>query len=115
VTEMEERVARAIHGEFVRLQPRPDDWPTWGALIAEGHQGAHRVSDTRALARAVLIELRKPTEAMLIAARDWSYAKYGKPIGNDAAIGCWQAMIDVEADVARTAVQSLEAALEPPT
>lgn len=33
-----------------------------------------------------------PTEQMLDAARDWSAAKYGKPIGNDAAIGCWQAM-----------------------
>jgi len=35
----------------------------------------------------------EPTEAMLIAARDWSYKKYGKPIGNDAAQGCWQAML----------------------
>ena len=35
----------------------------------------------------------EPTEKMLIAARDWSYAKYYKPIGNDAAIGCWKAMI----------------------
>lgn len=34
-----------------------------------------------------------PTEAMLVAARDWSDAKYGKPIGNDAATGCWQAML----------------------
>ena len=33
-----------------------------------------------------------PTEAMLIAARDWSQKKYGKPIGDDAAIGCWNAM-----------------------
>jgi hypothetical protein len=36
---------------------------------------------------------REPTEAMLIAARDWSYAKYGKPIGDEAAIGCWRAMM----------------------
>ena len=35
---------------------------------------------------------QQPTEAMLNAARDWSREKYGKPIGNDAAIGCWQAM-----------------------
>jgi hypothetical protein len=34
-----------------------------------------------------------PTDAMLDAARDWSYKKYGKPIGNDAAIGCWTAML----------------------
>lgn len=35
---------------------------------------------------------RQPTEAMLNAARDWSREKYGKPIGNDAATGCWLAM-----------------------
>lgn len=37
---------------------------------------------------------RTPTEAMRIAARDWSYKKYGKPIGNDAADGCWTSMYD---------------------
>jgi hypothetical protein len=41
------------------------------------------------LARLAPIE---PTEAMLNAARDWSAAKYGRPIGNGAAIGCWRAM-----------------------
>ena len=35
----------------------------------------------------------EPTDEMLNAARDWSAAKYGKPIGNDAAIGCFQAML----------------------
>lgn len=34
-----------------------------------------------------------PSEEMLLAARDWSYKKYGKPIGNEAAIGCWNAML----------------------
>lgn len=33
------------------------------------------------------------TEAMLIAARDWSTKKYGIPIGNEAAQGCWAAML----------------------
>jgi hypothetical protein len=33
-----------------------------------------------------------PTVAMLEAARDWSIKKYGKPIGDDAAVGCWKAM-----------------------
>jgi hypothetical protein len=42
----------------------------------------------------------EPTEAMLTAAHDWSYAKYGKPIGNDAAIGCWRAMRDAAAPAA---------------
>ena len=31
---------------------------------------------------------------MLVVARDWSLVKYGKAIGNDAAVGCMQAMID---------------------
>lgn len=34
-----------------------------------------------------------PTVEMLNAAREWSREKYGKPIGNDAATGCWQAMM----------------------
>lgn len=37
---------------------------------------------------------RDPTEAMLVAARDWSYVKYGAPVGDDAATGCWRAMFD---------------------
>ena len=45
------------------------------------------------VADAVLAEIERPSEGMLNAARDWSYAKYGKPIGNDAAIGCLAAMI----------------------
>lgn len=35
----------------------------------------------------------EPTEAMLIAARDWSLKKYGKAIGDDAAKGCFSAML----------------------
>jgi hypothetical protein len=35
----------------------------------------------------------EPTDAMLAVAREWSRAKYGKPIGDDAARGCWQAMM----------------------
>lgn len=34
-----------------------------------------------------------PTVQMLDAARDWSYKKYDKPIGTEAAIGCWNAML----------------------
>lgn len=45
-------------------------------------------------ARAALQTIREPTEAQLIAARDWAHARYGRGIGDDAATGCWQAMID---------------------
>ena len=34
-----------------------------------------------------------PTREMLMAARDWSIKKYEKAIGNDAAEGCWRAML----------------------
>lgn len=37
---------------------------------------------------------REPTKAMLDAARDWSYTKYGKPIGDDAATEVWRTMFD---------------------
>lgn len=47
----------------------------------------------------------EPTDEMLVAARDWSDAKYGKPIGNDAAIGCWNAMV---AAAPRTGEQNVE-------
>lgn len=49
--------------------------------------------DLFAAADAVLAKMERPTVAMLVAARDWSLARLGKPVGNDAAIGCWQAMI----------------------
>jgi hypothetical protein len=34
-----------------------------------------------------------PTDAMHTSARDWSAAKYGKPIGIDASMGCYRAML----------------------
>lgn len=34
------------------------------------------------------------TDAMNDAARDWSYKKYGKPIGADASEGCYAVMIE---------------------
>lgn len=40
---------------------------------------------------------REPTKGMLIGARDWSGQAFGKPIGNDAANGCWHSMFDQQA------------------
>ena len=42
---------------------------------------------------SLVVVPREPTTAMLMAARDWSAARYGKPIGDDAARGCWAAML----------------------
>ena len=36
---------------------------------------------------------KEPTAEIDIAARDWSHAKYGKPIGNDASQGVYRAML----------------------
>lgn len=44
--------------------------------------------------RIVIEQMREPTKMMLVAARDWSIDRYGKGIGNDAAVGCWQAMLN---------------------
>lgn len=52
--------------------------------------------------RATIAALRTPTEAMLIAAREWSRRKYGQPIGSADATGCWQAMIDAALGVDET-------------
>lgn len=48
-----EAVARAIwdaRGKFARS----GDWPTWGELLAQGHQGQNRLEDTRREAAAAL-------------------------------------------------------------
>ena len=49
-------------------------------------------------AEGLVIVPKEPTERMLNDARDWSRKKYGKPIGNDAARGCWAAMAQNSAD-----------------
>jgi hypothetical protein len=43
-------------------------------------------------AGAAIDAMREPTQEMLDAAREWSAKRYGKPLENDEAIGCWQAM-----------------------
>ena len=46
-------------------------------------------------AKAAIEAMRLPTVEMLDGARDWSVKKYdGRGIGNDAATGCYQSMID---------------------
>ena len=54
---------------------------------------ANVIEHSQQVRGAAQAPLRQPTEDMLNAARDWSIAKYGRGIGNDAAIGVWQAML----------------------
>lgn len=78
---MREKMARAI------LRVSEDYDCEWDDLTAIGQ------SNFLAAADAALAALEEPTEAMLCGARDWAVAKYGIGIGNDAADGCWRAMI----------------------
>lgn len=48
-----ELLAEAIWNAF-RVYRSQDDWPTWGELVAQGHQGMHRVNEYRLYARAAL-------------------------------------------------------------
>lgn len=83
-TGMVEKVALAIYREY---ENRP--------LYAQGQMNGVLATE---LARAAIAALREPTEAMLNGARDWSVAKYGIGVGNEAATGCYQAMIDAALD-----------------
>ena len=49
-----EKVAEALWMAFVAQHVRSKDCPTWGELLAQGHQGLGRVNQFRALARAAL-------------------------------------------------------------
>ena len=51
------------------------------------------VSTREEVLDGLLYALETPDEEMLNLARDWSIKKYGQGIGNDAAIGCWKAML----------------------
>lgn len=86
MSEMVDRVARAL---FLSAYPeRPGQF-----AMRWDYSGEARAIWV-GMAQAAIAAMRDPTDAMLIAARDWSAATYGKPIRNDAAIGCWRAMID---------------------
>lgn len=60
------------------------------------HAAALSDEDWLELARGAMEAIREPTEAMMIGARDWSALYVGSPIGNKAATGCFQSMIDAE-------------------
>ncbi len=58
-----EKGARSAWDVFRARQTRPDDWPLWGELLAQGHQGAHRVDEFRGYARAALSAIPDPRAA----------------------------------------------------
>ena len=106
MSEMVERVAMAIHEQFRLQRTHTEDWPTWGELLAQGHQGAWRVRETRELARAAIAAMRDPTDALIQAGLTgtiWNYndthaeANKEHPFYVSAREGqakAWRAMID---------------------
>lgn len=62
-------------------------------LRAQNVEDGKRITILRAELDAAKVG-REPTQKMLEAARDWSANKFGKAIGDDSAIGCWQVMYD---------------------
>lgn len=71
----------------------------WQFLMVDGiYQDKHTETCWKAWQAAqqkegyVLVPV-EPTNAMLVAARDWSVKKYGQAVGNDGASGCYKAMI----------------------
>lgn len=52
--ELVEKMAEALWDGFAKQHLHPADWPSWGELLAQGHQGMHRVNEFRAHARAAL-------------------------------------------------------------
>ena len=79
---MIERVARAL---WNAQSTKPD---TWDLLHPSKQDGM------RERARSAIEAIRDPGKEALIGARDWSRVYVGTPIGDDAATGCWQSMID---------------------
>jgi hypothetical protein len=86
---MRERIARALWPWMRYGIPDADKLLTWDQV----NKGSLAHEVTMDAARAVLAEMETPTEKMHDGARDWSYQKYGKPIGIEASDGCWRAMI----------------------
>ncbi|MDS7927636.1 hypothetical protein [Acinetobacter sp. V115_6] len=64
------------------------------AYVADAEANTYTKMFKAWIARAEKALQVMPTQRMLDAARDWSYKKYGKAIGNDAAMGCWKAMVE---------------------
>lgn len=74
---------------------RPCDLPTNGvATIATKGKNDSPTATSAPAEKGERAPSREPTEAMYNAARDWSAIAFGKPIGNFAARGCFQAMLD---------------------
>lgn len=96
------KAAKLIAGRFAVekqdvLAKTECEWtPSWHprGIAKAAFQPVEAAGSAEPVGGALVAKSRAPTEEMLNAARDWSVKKFGIGIGNDAAIGCWQAMYD---------------------
>lgn len=54
MSDVVEAMARAMWEAYAGQQLHPADWPSWGELAAQGHQGMHRTNEFRGYARAAI-------------------------------------------------------------
>jgi len=86
---MVEAGASAAYGVFVEQQSHPDRWPSWGEMVAQGHQGLWRVNEFRDIARAALLAAERAAwQPIATAPRDgtWILA-YWPSTGGDSKVG----------------------------
>lgn len=87
MSEIVDRVARAIHERFVLQQDIPEICPSWADLLADAPMGQEIAEETRDLARVAIAAMREPTEAMVDA------GEADQP-GHLVASLTWTSMID---------------------
>lgn len=54
-----EAMARGMWEVFCASKARSDEWPSWAELLAQGHQGMHRINEFRGYARAAIRALHE--------------------------------------------------------
>lgn len=89
-----ERRGRAAGGCFSEHEPESSDDCHDGTCPCAKSMKRDARAILAALAEAGLAVVPvEPTRAMLDAARDWSLVKYHQGVGDDAASGCYRAML----------------------
>lgn len=86
---MVEAGASAAYGEFVSRQTHPDNWPSWGEMVAQGHQGLWRVNEFREIARAALLAAERAAwQSIETAPRDGRWVQLFVRCAGFNVVGC---------------------------
>lgn len=91
-----EAMARGLWDAYAEQHLHPADWPSWGELMAQGHQGMHRVNEFRGYARAAI---RAVTErgGLVVEKMPDEYELGRTPEGYAVAVGRNQGLKEVRA------------------